>query len=151
MKNSTRIILILLVLVPFIYSCDKAVKRRYEKIKSPLEGVWEMAEGKWVLNDSITRITASDTLRSLKIITGSSFSTVHWDCSRNGYGYNGGEFTYENDIYAETLNFMAELEMVGATNYFKIEMGDDSFKMSSCDSAGNIMKYGYFETWRRIQ
>ncbi len=151
MKTLSRLSVVLIVTTSFLFSCDKAVKRRYEKIKSPLEGVWEMADGKWIVNDSVTRITASDTLRSLKIITGESFSTVHWDCSRNGYGYNGGQFTYENDIYAETLNFMAELDMVGATNYFKIEMGDDHFKMSSCDSLGNVSKYGYFETWRRIQ
>lgn len=152
MKNLTKSFVILLFFSIVIFSsCDEAVKRRAEKLKSPIEGVWEMAEGKWVLSDSIVRITKTDTLHSIKIITGNSFSTVHWDCSRNGYGYNGGMYKYENGIYVEMLNYFNELDMIGISNYFKIEMGDDSFKMSSCDSLGNISNTGFFETWRRIQ
>jgi len=90
-----KIIFFSMVISLIILSCAQ------QEAKSPLEGTWQLINGKGLLPDT-TIIYPGINGKHWKIITKSHFATIYQDTTSDKFltnGFNGGTYTFISGIY----------------------------------------------------
>lgn len=135
-----------------IVSCLSSVIFLNSKEKDfSLVGTWVLRTGVLLGPDGQVDLKRKGSTKELKVISDTHFTTI-WQnpLEPKDMGFNGGSYTFKNNIFTEQLEFFSFTERIGETVHYKIELEENTLSMSACDSVGNISKTGYFQVWERL-
>lgn len=124
---------------------------KVEKSENPMVGTWVMISGVYMGPDGQAGDLSPGSSRQMKVINGSHFTTLWQDTlTRENMGFNGGSYTFENNIYTEYLDFFSITGRIGDTAHYLVELRGNRLSISACNERGEISATGYFQEWERI-
>ena len=141
-----KVIFTLGTIIFFVSLVSCAVEKR-----NPIEGAWQLVEGKNVSADSTEVYPASLSGKSMKIIGKTHFATVTQDTTSSSTGFNGGSYTFENDIYTEHLTYFSLVDAIGISASYKVKIEGDILFMVPSTADGEEQELGTFEEWKRLE
>jgi hypothetical protein len=129
-------------------SCDQ------EK-KSPIAGAWQLISGSITTPDTVINFPFSANGNHMKIIGEKYFSTIWQDttiCKSDPWysGFNGGTYTFENDVYTETELYFYPISGIGNTWSTKVEMKGDTMVLTYI-SEDPDSRLTQIERWKRLE
>jgi hypothetical protein len=81
--------------------------------------------------------------------------TVWQDTSENASsiypGFNGGTYILKKNFLSVNYLVNTNKFAVGKTYYHLIKIDNNSLTIFPADENGNLLKYGFFETWQKIK
>lgn len=119
-----------------------------------IEGTWKLVTGKYVNVDTVVEYPLTEVADHMKIISGTHFATVWQDSRESDWvscGYNGGTYTLQNGVYAETHPFFSIETRRQNTEYFTVTITTDRLFMVPCNVDGTPNKFGNYEEWVRLK
>ena len=145
MKNNIFLCLLIALLFG---SCNQ------EK-KSPVTGAWQLISGNVVTPDTIINFPVSASGKHMKIIGEKYFSTIWQDTilSKSDIwyaGFNGGTYTFENEVYKETELYFYPISGIGNTWSAKAEFRGDTMVLTYIPEDTDS-KNTSVEKWKRLE
>ncbi len=145
MKPNTFLCLFIVLLIG---SCTQ------EK-KSPIVGAWQLISGRTVTQDTVIIAPASVNGNHMKIIGEKYFSTIWQDTSINKSdlwyaGFNGGTYTFENEVYTESSEYFSILSSIGNTYSAKVEFKGDTMVLTYIPKDANS-QVSSVDEWKRLE
>lgn len=122
--------------------------------KSPIVGAWQLVSGYQKLDTTINYpVTANG--HHMKIIGEKHFSTIWQDTTldksdRWYAGFNGGTYTFKDEVYTETYEYFIWLSSIGNTISYKTEFKSDTMIMTYIP-ADPDSKASSIEVWKRLE
>lgn len=137
------------LIVSLILSCTQ------QKVKSPIEGAWQLISGNETTPDTVINYPFSNKGSFMKIIGEKYFATVWQDSIINKSdwlysGFNGGTYTFVNGIYTEEENYFSLPANIGSKPAFKAEIKNDTLVMTYI-SEKPAEGYSSIEKWKRLK
>ena len=124
-----------------------------EEVKSPIEGTWQLLEGKVTTADTMFTYPGSTNAKHWKIITESHFATIYQDTTSNeifSTGFNGGTYTYIDGVYTEYFTHSKYSSQIGSSLSFKAKIEGDRLHISPCNEDGTENEFGNIEKYKRL-
>ena len=126
-----------------------------QKTDSPIEGAWQLISARTVIQDTVIFAPASVNSNHMKIIGEKYFSTIWQDTTLNESniwyaGFNGGTYTFKNEVYTESLEYFNILSSIGGTFSAKVEFTGDTMVLTYLPEDPNS-KFSSVEKWKRLK
>lgn len=144
-----KILFASLIIPLIIISCSQP------EVKSSIEGSWALVSGKYITPDTVINYPLTSNGNHMKIIGKKYFSTIWQDTTvRNpdwlSSGFNGGDYSFENGVYTENLQYFSLLPNIGGKVTFKADLQNDTLQLTSIPTS-DADKYSNIEKWRRLK
>lgn len=126
-----------------------------QKEESPIIGSWQLISGNAVTQDTIINFPVSASGKHMKIIGEKYFSTIWQDTTISKSdawyaGFNGGTYTFENEVYTETELYFFPTSGIGNTWSAKAEFRSDTMVLTYIPK-DTYSKNTSVEKWKRLE
>jgi hypothetical protein len=144
-----KILFLSLIISLIIISCTQQV------VNSSIQGAWRLISGNETTPDTSINYPLSTNGRFMKIIGKEYYSTVWQDTTINKSnwlygGFNGGTYTFENEVYTETATYFSLLPNIGSKVAFKAEIKNDTLVITYIPEKA-MVGYSSTEKWKRLE
>jgi hypothetical protein len=127
---------------------------------SSIIGTWQLVNGKevYLSHDTLKTFNYPGNVNGnhWKIITKSHFASIYQDTTSNSNeflhtGFNGGTYTYINDVYTGHFTHSSlSKHQIGTSLTFKAKIEGDKLFISPLSKDGKDSKTGNFEEYKRL-
>jgi hypothetical protein len=122
---------------------------------SPIAGAWQLVSGNYITPDTLANFPVTANGHHMKIIGEKYFSTIWQDttiCKSDVWysGFNGGTYTFKNEVYTETELYFYPISGIGNIWSAKVEIKGDTMVLTYIP-ADPDSKASSVEVWKRLE